>query len=102
MPLLDRLVALDVTDLKGQFCGKLLGDLGFEAIKVEPPSGDPVRWLEPFKDDQPHPEGSLRFAYLNSGKHSLTLDIERPEGRDLLLRLVEQADVFVESFAPGT
>lgn len=102
MPLLDGLLALDLTDLKGQFCGKLLRDFGIETVKIEPPSGDPVRWLEPFKDDQPHPEGSLRFAYLNAGKQSLTLDLEKPDGRDLLLRLVEQADVLLESFPPGT
>jgi len=101
MPLLEGYLALDLTDLKGQFCGKLLRDFGFDVIKVEPPGGDPVRRLGPFKDDRPHPEGSLRFAYLNSGKQSLTLDIEKPAGRDLLLRLVEQADVLLESFPPG-
>jgi crotonobetainyl-CoA:carnitine CoA-transferase CaiB-like acyl-CoA transferase len=93
--------ALDLTDLKGQLCGKLLRDLGMEVIKIEPPGGDPVRRLGPFAHDQPHLEGSLRFAYLNAGKKSLTLDLTHPEGRALLLRLVEQADVLLESFAPG-
>src|SRR6266571_2644354 len=101
MSLLSGLVALDLTDLKGQMCGKLLHDFGFEVIKIESPRGDPVRRLAPFKDDVPHLEGSLRFAYLNAGKKSLTLDIERPEGRELLLRLAEQADVLIESSAPG-
>jgi formyl-CoA transferase len=102
LPLLDGFLALDLTDLKGQFAGKLLRDFGLKVIKIEPPSGDPVRWMMPFKDDQPHPEGSLRFAYLNAGKQSLTLDIEKAEGREVLLRLVAQADVLLESFAPGT
>ncbi len=102
MPLLAGYTALDLTDLKGQLSGKLLHDFGFEVIKIEPPGGDPVRRLGPFKDDRPHIEGSLRFAYLNAGKKSLTLDLERPEGRDVFLRLVEQADVVLESFAPGT
>jgi crotonobetainyl-CoA:carnitine CoA-transferase CaiB-like acyl-CoA transferase len=101
MPLLSGPVALDLTDFKGQFCGKLLRDFGFEVVKVEPPGGDAVRRMGPFKDDLPHLEGSLRFAYLNSGKKSLTLDVEHPQGRELLLRLAEQADVLIESFAPG-
>jgi len=101
VPLLNGYLALDLTDLKGQMCGKLLHDFGFEVIKVERPGGDPVRRTGPFKDDVPNLEGSLRFAYLNSGKKSLTLDVSHPEGRDLLLSLVEQADVLLESWAPG-
>ena len=102
MLLLEGYTALDLTDLRGQFCGKVLRDLGMQVIKVEPPGGDPVRRLGPFAHDGPHLESSLRFAYLNAGKQSLTLDLAHPDGRDLLLRLVEQADVLVESFAPGT
>src|SRR5713226_5651698 len=100
--MLSGYLALDLTDLKGQLCGKLLRDFGFEVIKVEPPGGDPVRRIGPFKDDLPHLEGSLRFAYLNSGKKSLTLDLGRAEGWDILLRLAEQADVVVDSSPPGT
>jgi len=102
MSLLNGYLALDLTDLKGQFCGKLLRDFGLEVIKVEPPGGDPVRHLGPFKDNEPGLERSLRFAYLNAGKKSLTLDITRPAGFELLLRLAEQADVLLESAAPGT
>ena len=102
MLLLEGYTALDLTDLRGQFCGKVLRDLGMQVIKVEPPGGDPVRRIGPFAHDRPHLESSLRFAYLNAGKQSLTLDLAHPEGRDLLLRLVEQVDVLVESFAPGT
>jgi crotonobetainyl-CoA:carnitine CoA-transferase CaiB-like acyl-CoA transferase len=87
--------------LKGQFCGKLLRDLGVEVVKVEPPGGDPVRRLGPFAHDRPHLEGSLRFAALNAGKLSLTLDLAAPQGRDLLLRLVERADALIESYEPG-
>jgi crotonobetainyl-CoA:carnitine CoA-transferase CaiB-like acyl-CoA transferase len=101
MRLLDGYTALDLTDLRGQLCGKLLRDLGMEVVKVEPPGGDPVRRLGPFAQDAPHLEGSLRFAWLNAGKQSLTLDLEQPQGRDLLLRLVEQVDVLVESGDPG-
>ena len=102
MFLLEGYTALDLSDLRGQFCGKVLRDLGMQVIKVEPPGGDPVRRIGPFAHDRPHLESSLRFAYLNAGKQSLTLDLAHPEGRALLLRLVEQVDVLVESFAPGT
>ena len=75
MKLLEGYVALDLTDLRGQFCGKVLRDLGMEVVKVEPPDGDPVRHLEPFAHDRPDPDGSLRFAYLNAG----TLFVKRFE-----------------------
>src|ERR1700694_4849112 len=101
MPLLDGLRALDLTDLNGQMCGKLLHDLGVDVIKVEPPDGDDARRTGPFKDGVPHLETSLRFAYLNAGKRSLTLDLRSPTGRDLLLRLVERMDVLVVSSSPS-
>ncbi|HLH21210.1 MAG TPA: CoA transferase [Chloroflexota bacterium] len=101
MFLLDGYTALDLTGLRGQLCGKLLRDLGMTVIKVEPPGGDPVRRLGPFAHDTPSLEGSLRFAWLNGGKQSLTLDLTQPAGRDLLLRLVEQADALLESSDPG-
>jgi len=53
MRLLEGLVGLDLADLKGQFCGKILADLGMEVIKVEPPIGDPVRRLGPFARNGP-------------------------------------------------
>ncbi len=102
MRLLDGYVAVDLTDLRGQFCGKLLRDLGMEVIKVEPPGGDPVRGLGPFAHDVPHPEGSLRFAYLNAGKRSVVLDLSQAADRARLLGLVRRADVLLESFQPGT
>src|SRR5437763_871306 len=102
MRLLEGYVALDLSDLRGQLCGKLLRDLGMEVLKIEPPEGDPVRRLGPFARDEPHPEGSLRFAYLNGGKQSVVLDLAAAADRERLLALVERADVLVESFAPGT
>ncbi|HEY7061978.1 MAG TPA: CoA transferase [Chloroflexota bacterium] len=101
MLLLEGYTALDLTDLRGQMCGKVLRDLGVEVVKVEPPAGDPVRRLGPFAHDTPGLERSLRFAWLNGGKQSLTLDLAQPQGRDLLLRLAEQADVLLESGDPG-
>ena len=92
---------LDLTSSMGAFCGKLLRDLGMDVIKVEPPGGDPTRSEPPFAKGHAHPEGSLRFAYLNAGKRSITLDITQDSGRKLLLDLVERADVVLESFEPG-
>jgi crotonobetainyl-CoA:carnitine CoA-transferase CaiB-like acyl-CoA transferase len=92
---------LDLTSSMGAFCGKLLRDLGMDVIKVEPPSGDPTRSEPPFAKDHAHREGSLRFAYLNAGKRSITLDITTDNGRRLLLDLVERADIVLESFEPG-
>ncbi len=102
MKLLEGFVALDLADLRGQFCGRLLSDQGMEVIKVEPPAGDPVRRLGPFKDNDPSLEKSLPFAALNAGKKSVTLDWTHAAGRELLLSLVEKVDVVVESFEGGT
>lgn len=93
--------ALDLTSSIGALCGKLLRDLGMDVIKVEPPAGDPTRREAPFAAGHAHREGSLRFAYLNAGKRSITLDIARARGRNLLLDLVARSDVVVEDFAPG-
>ena len=92
---------LDLTSSMGALCGKMLRDLGMEVLKIEPPSGDPTRGEPPFAKGRAHGEGSLRFAYLNAGKRSVTLDAAKPSGRKLLLDLVERADIVVEDFAPG-
>jgi len=85
----------------GAFCGKLLRDLGMDVIKVEPPGGDSGRNEPPFAKGHFHREGSLRFAYLNAGKRSITLDITKEAGRKLLLELVARSDIVLETFEPG-
>jgi len=94
---------LDLTHLiAGPFCTKLLAELGTEVIKVERPgSGDGARRLGPFVKDQASQQGSIPFLYLNTGKKSVTLDLKQPEGAELFLRLVAEADAVVENFAPG-
>lgn len=92
---------LDLTSSMGALCGKLLRDLGMDVVKIEPPGGDPARGEPPFAKGHAHREGSLRFAYLNAGKRSLTLDITQAPGRRLLLDLVEHADVLIEDSSPG-
>jgi crotonobetainyl-CoA:carnitine CoA-transferase CaiB-like acyl-CoA transferase len=92
---------LDLSSSMGAFCGKLLRDLGMDVIKVEPPAGDSTRREAPFAKGQPHREGSLRFAYLNAGKRSVTLAISNDNGRKILLDLVAHSDIVLEDFEPG-
>lgn len=93
--------ALDLTDEKGFLCGKVLGDLGADVIKVEPPGGEPSRNIGPFYHDVPHPERSLFWFAFNANKRGITLNMETPDGRDIFKRLVNGADFVIESFSPG-
>ncbi|HEY2042401.1 MAG TPA: CoA transferase, partial [Jatrophihabitans sp.] len=97
---LSGLRLLELADQTGQFCGKLLGDLGADVIKIEPPGGEPCRHTGPFLDDIPHPERSLSFWYYNTSKRGITLDINKADGRDLFRRLAATADVVLETFRP--
>jgi crotonobetainyl-CoA:carnitine CoA-transferase CaiB-like acyl-CoA transferase len=92
---------LDLADEKGAYCGKLLGDLGAEVIKVEPSCGDKMRLRGPFFKNEVHPEKSLHFLYFNTSKGSITLDIENPAGQEIFKKLVKTADVVLESFPVG-
>ena len=92
---------LDLTDEKGLLCGKILGDLGADVIKIEPPGGDPSRNIGPFYHDEPDPEKSLHWFALNTSKRGITLDITRKDGQEIFKKLVESADFVIESFAPG-
>ena len=93
--------ALDLTGLSGQLCGRILADLGMEVIKIEPPGGDPVRRLPPFIKSPEGKQLSTTFAHLNAGKASKVLDLANETDRDALRRMVETADVVLESFLPG-
>jgi crotonobetainyl-CoA:carnitine CoA-transferase CaiB-like acyl-CoA transferase len=92
---------LDLSSFMGAFCGKLLRDLGMDVIKVEPPGGDPTRAEPPFANGREHPDRSLRFAYLNAGKRSITLNIAKEAGCKVLLDLVARSDIVLEDFEPG-
>ena len=96
-PLQDVTVVEYAESIAAPFCARLLADFGATVIKVERPSGDPARRLGPFPDDVPHPERSALYQYVNRGKEGVTLDIESPTGKALLLRLIGQADIFVTS-----
>lgn len=92
---------IDLAGEIGQYCTKLLADLGADVIKVEPPGGDPVRRLPPFYHDRPGEQTSLYWLNLNTNKRSVTLDLETADGRRLFEKLAATADVVVETFPPG-
>ena len=83
------------------YCGKIFVDLGAEVIKVERPGGDTARYESPFYQDIPHPERSLPWLSYNTGKKSITLNIETPTGQQLLKELVKGADFLFEAYPPG-
>ena len=87
--------------ISAAFCTKFMADLGAEVIKVEPPgSGDLSRQYGPFPDDIPHNEKSGLFLYLNTNKFGVTIDPGKDTGRELLLKLLQNADIFVENQPP--
>jgi crotonobetainyl-CoA:carnitine CoA-transferase CaiB-like acyl-CoA transferase len=100
------LAGLKVIDLTrvlgGPYCTMILSDHGAEVIKIEPPQGDEVRdWGPPFVEHGPGERDASYFIGINRNKQSIALDIGKPEGRAVLLRLLEDADVLIENFKPG-
>ncbi|GBD42687.1 Acetyl-CoA:oxalate CoA-transferase [bacterium HR40] len=96
------LAGLRVIDLTrvlgGPYCTQWLADHGADVIKIEPPQGDETRsWGPPFRDGT-----ASYFLGVNRNKRALALDLAQPDGRAVLLRLLEGADVLVENFRPGT
>ncbi len=93
--------AIDLTDEKGFLCGRILGDLGVDVIKVERPGGDPSRNIGPFYHDEPKLERSLYWYAFNANKRGITLDITSEDGKAILKKLVTRSDFLIESFPPG-
>jgi crotonobetainyl-CoA:carnitine CoA-transferase CaiB-like acyl-CoA transferase len=88
--------------ISASYCGKLLADLGAEVIKLEKPGlGDCARSWGPFPSNTPHPEKSGLFLFLNTNKLGITLNVNTTSGRDIFYRLVEWADVLIESNPPA-
>jgi formyl-CoA transferase len=84
--------------LGGPYCTQILADHGANVIKVEPPAGDEVRdWGPPFHDDD-----AAYFLGINRNKRSIGLDLASPGGREVLLKMLDGADVLIENFKPGT
>ncbi|MBM3139569.1 MAG: formyl-CoA transferase [Chloroflexi bacterium] len=97
MPALESMRVLDMTQYEaGTSCTQALAWLGADVVKVERPGvGDPGRGVARGTDNSPY------FLNWNSNKRSIAIDLEQPEGRDLLLRLLPRFDVFVENYGPG-
>jgi len=94
---------IDLTQyIAGPYATKLLADYGADVIKVERPGGDPGRHLWPLFGEASREPESATFAYLNSNKRSIELDLKSADGRATFLELVAMADLVVESYAPGT
>jgi len=88
---------LDLTRvLSGPHCTRMLSDMGADVIKVEPPDGDLTRFSAPRVNSI-----ATYFAQQNTGKRNISLDLDQPEARDLLLRLAAHSDVVIENFRPG-
>jgi alpha-methylacyl-CoA racemase len=95
---------LDLTRLlPGAFCTMLLADQGADVIKVEEPgTGDYMRWTPPLvSEGEDAPAQSALFEAINRNKRSIELDLKSDRGREVLLRLVETADVLIEGNRPG-
>jgi len=99
--LLDPFRVLDLTNERGGLCGRVLGDMGADVIKIEKPGGDPSRRIGPYYKDIPDPEKSLFWWAFNGNKRGITLNIEVGQGREIFERLVTSAHFVIESFDPG-
>jgi crotonobetainyl-CoA:carnitine CoA-transferase CaiB-like acyl-CoA transferase len=90
------------TTLAGPIATRHLSDYGAEVIRIESISHiDTLRAGTPYKDNKPGPNRSGYFAAYNAGKKSMALNMNKPEARDLLRRLLKHADVLLEAFVPG-
>lgn len=84
-------------NLAGPFCARILGDLGADVVKVEPPGGDAARgWGPPF-----HQDAGTIFAFANTGKRSVVLDLKSEDGARALRALLKSADILVDALRPG-
>jgi len=87
--------------ISGPYCGMLLAGFGAQLIKIEAPGvGDISRRCGPFPKDNPHIDKSGLFHYLNRNKQGITLDIRKAAGREILMALIQDADVLVEDMLP--
>ena len=95
-----KLSGIKVVDLSlflpGPMLTQMMADQGAEVAKVEPPTGDPTRAMEPMEGGV-----SVWFSNLNRGKRCITIDLKSDDGRAALWRLIDEADVLVEGFRPG-
>ena len=101
MGLLEGIQILDLADEKASFCSKLLADLGARVVKIEKPGGDRSRELGPFPEELPNPDRGIFFYYNNTNKLGITLNLEYEDGKETFLKLLQKADIVIETFPPG-
>jgi crotonobetainyl-CoA:carnitine CoA-transferase CaiB-like acyl-CoA transferase len=94
---LSDLTVLEIGDQSGEYAALLLGGLGADIIKVEPPGGAPSRRIGPYASGEPDPEQSMFFWRYNLGKRSLVLDLDAPSAAPAIERLVAKASVVLIS-----
>ena len=103
MSLFGDIVVLDLSStIRGMHCAKMFGDYGAEVILVEPPGGSSARGVGPFARGKKDPETSLHFAHHNRNKKSITLNLETPQGQELLRDLASRGDLLIEDSPVGT
>jgi crotonobetainyl-CoA:carnitine CoA-transferase CaiB-like acyl-CoA transferase len=99
-PWIGPLAGLRVIDLTrilaGPFASQILGDLGADVIKIEPPGGDETRRFSPHREGESH-----YFVSINRSKRGMVVDLKHPEGVDVVRRLVADADILIENYRPG-
>lgn len=99
---LDGYRILDLTSEPGYLAGKLLGDLGADVVKIEPPGGDLARQRAPFVGHTADPERSILWLALNTSKRGITLNLDTVRGREIFRSLCRHADAVIESAGPGS
>jgi crotonobetainyl-CoA:carnitine CoA-transferase CaiB-like acyl-CoA transferase len=99
--MLSPYTVLDLTDDRGELASMILGDLGADVIKIEPPEGSSSRRIGPFIEGAPEAERSLHYFAYNRNKRGVTLDLHTEEGSSALRSLVQRADFLFESAPPG-
>ena len=95
--MLAGLRVIEIADERAEYTGLLLAGLGCEVVKIEPPEGNATRRIGPFLNDEPGPERSLFFWNYNRNKKSVVLDLRDRAGNEHLLRLLEGADILLDS-----
>lgn len=94
---LNGLVVVDLSrHLPGPLLTRMLKDLGADVVKVEPPTGDPARFMPPM-----HGDAGALYTSVNAGKRGLALNLKQDTARKILLGIIKQADILVETFRPG-
>lgn len=98
---LEGIRVVELADRRGEFCGKLLGNMGADVIKVEPPDGAETRRLGPFYNDEQTLENSIFWWHYNQNKRSVTVDFDSTLGGATFDKLIGSADVLIETVKPG-